>query len=452
MDRPSSSALSCQLGRRECLRAFASSLFGISCSGWLPALAQNLSTGKGGRRHLILLWMSGGPSQTDTFDMKPNHANGGEFSETPTSAVGLRFSEHLPRLANQADRLAVVRSVSTKEGDHGRASYLVRTGKKPGGPLPIPCFGVAAAKELAGDSAGMPPYVSVAPYTAANPSAFGPGFLGARHAPLTVVAESALRAENGVESPYAELRVDNLSPPAGVDAEQFAARVELWKMLEDGFVRKHPQGAPKAHQAIYERAMALMESDVVKAFDLSNEPTRVRDAYGAGAFGQGCLMARRLVEQGVPVVEVSLGISRADATGWDTHQNNFPSVKRLSEQLDAGWATLMSELDERGLLESTTILWIGEFGRTPEINANAGRDHFPGAWSCVFAGGGIAGGQAFGSTSADGRTVVENKVGIGDVLSTLCVALGIPPDHENISEVGRPIKIAEGNPIKAILS
>jgi uncharacterized protein (DUF1501 family) len=162
-------------------------------------------------------------------------------------------------------------------------------------------------------------------------------------------------------------------------------------------------------------------------------------------------MARRLIERGVPFVEVSLGFG-ANIVGWDTHQNNFPAVRALSGELDSGWATLMTELDQRGLLDSTTILWMGEFGRTPQINENAGRDHFPAAWSCVFAGGGIRGGQAYGQTSPDGMEVVAGKVNVGDVLATLCTALGVPPDTENVSEQGRPIKIAEGTPINPILT
>jgi hypothetical protein len=192
-----------------------------------------------------------------------------------------------------------------------------------------------------------------------------------------------------------------------------------------------------------------MNSKEAAAFDLSEEANEVREAYGRGPFGQGCLIARRLIERGVPFVEVTLG---GGGLGWDTHQNNFPGVKSLSEQLDAGWGTMMTELKDRDLLRDTTFLWMGEFGRTPAINPNAGRDHFPDAWTCVFAGGGIQGGQAYGKTSADGTEVEEGKVGVGDVLATLCKAVGVDPDTENISQLGRPIKIAEGAPISDILT
>ena len=204
----------------------------------------------------------------------------------------------------------------------------------------------------------------------------------------------------------------------------------------------------ESHNALYRKAAELMQPDVRAAFDLSTESDEVRRRYGTGVFGQGCLLARRLVERGVPFVEVALG----DGLGWDTHADNFRKVKTLSEELDTGWATLMTELKDRGLLENTTILWISEFGRTPVINGMAGRDHFPAAWSCVFAGGGIKGGQAYGRTSADGTTVEEKQVAIGDVLATLCSALGVPPDHENVTESNRPIKLAEGTPIQDILA
>jgi uncharacterized protein (DUF1501 family) len=192
----------------------------------------------------------------------------------------------------------------------------------------------------------------------------------------------------------------------------------------------------------------MMSGSAREAFDLSAEPAEVREAYGRGRFGQGCLLARRLLERGVPFVEVTLG----DGIAWDTHQDNFTQVRRLSEELDAGWGMLMQELSDRGLLDSTTILWMGEFGRTPGINEMAGRDHFPTAWTCVFGGGGIAGGQAYGRTSPDGMAIEENGVEIGDVLATLCAAVGITPTRENLTEAGRPIKIAEGARINAILA
>jgi uncharacterized protein (DUF1501 family) len=199
-----------------------------------------------------------------------------------------------------------------------------------------------------------------------------------------------------------------------------------------------------------------MRSPAVKAFDLDQEDPRLRDAYGRNQFGQGCLLARRLVERGVPFVEVSLSSApgQQQVFGWDTHVQNFEAVKGLSGVLDAGWSTLLDDLRARGLLDSTLIVWMGEFGRTPKINNNAGRDHYPGAWSAVLAGGGVRGGQSYGKTSDDGMTVKDNMVTVPDLLSTVCHAIGIDPAKQNVSDVGRPIRIVDlkSQPIKEVLS
>jgi hypothetical protein len=439
--------------RRQFMKAAALGLAGTSASGWFPALADQAQADPKRRRHCILLWMTGGPTQTDTFDMKPDHENGGEFKPIETSAGGLQISEHLPKLAQQADRLAVIRSLSTKEGDHGRGTYLMRTGHQPMGTIRYPTIGSSISKELGRAEDEMPAYVSVSPYRAFNQAAYSPGFLGPRYAPLTVGATDVYNAAaaNAGEG-YADLKVDNLAPGAGIAGKQFDERLALWRTLQQGFLSNHQADTPIAHDTVYQRAVRLMNSKAAKAFDLTEESDKVRDAYGAGRFGQGCLMARRLIEQGVSFVEVSLGAFGGGSLGWDTHRNNFQAVKNLSTELDAGWATLMSELDERGLLDSTTIIWMGEFGRTPKINRGGGRDHFPAAWSAVLAGGGIKGGQAYGKTSADGTTVEENKVDVGDVLATACQAIGISPDRQNDSEMGRPIRIAEGKVIKELLA
>ena len=197
--------------------------------------------------------------------------------------------------------------------------------------------------------------------------------------------------------------------------------------------------------------MQLAESELVAAFDLTQEADDVRRSYGVDSFGQGCLMARRLIERGVPVVEVAL----SDGLGgiaWDTHADNFTQVKSLSERLDRAWSQLMRELLERELLKDTTIVWMGEFGRTPQINDNGGRDHFPNAWSCVLAGGGVVGGSIVGRTSPDGLAVEDRPVSAQDFLATVCRAVGVAPETENLSEDRRPIKIVEGHPISEILS
>ena len=433
--------------RRELMQRFGVGLLGTACCSWLPALATEVAADPRRRRHAIVLWMNGGPSQTDTFDMKPGHPNGGEFKELTTRAAGLRFSEHLPKLAEHADRLAIVRSLSTKEGDHSRGAHLVRTGHPPMGDVAYPSISCSLAKELATASATLPDYVSVAPPQAISPAAFGPGFLGPQYAPA-IVGGNGIGAPLGAEQ-ATNLKLDDLELPPGVDPRQAARRMELWNALERKFLTNGSAASFQAHNALYRKAAAMMRPEVRAAFDLADETDDVRRRYGMSTFGQGCLLARRLVERGVPFVEVALSGAGA---GWDTHQDNFRQVRQLSGKLDAGWATLMTELGERGLLDSTTILWMGEFGRTPNINNMAGRDHFPAAWSCVFAGGGIRGGQAYGRTSADGTTVEENQVGIGDVLATLCAALGVPPESENVTPANRPIKIAEGSPISDILA
>jgi uncharacterized protein (DUF1501 family) len=437
--------------RRQWLQAASLGLLGASASGWFPAFAKELAADPKRRRHCILLWMAGGPTQTDTFDMKPGHANGGQFKEVATNVPGLRFSEHLPKLGQMADKLAIVRSLSTKEGDHGRGTYVVRTGQKPQGPVQYPVIGASLSKSLAGGDEAVPHYVSISPFRAFNQAAFSSGFLGPRYAALTVGATDAVQAAQPQASGgYAELKVDDISP--AVDRSQFAGRVDLWRTFESRFVANHRGPSSAAHQTVYERALQLMDSPAAKAFDLSGEKTEVRDAYGRGRFGQGCLMARRLIEAGVSFVEVTLGSVADNTFGWDTHMNNFPAVRSLSAELDAGWGTLMKELDERGLLESTTILWIGEFGRTPNINMQGGRDHFPAAWTCVFAGGGIRGGQAYGQTSPSGEEVVEDKVDVPHILATLATAVGVDPEEKNVSEQGRPIRIAEGQPIRDVLA
>ncbi|APZ92957.1 DUF1501 domain-containing protein [Fuerstiella marisgermanici] len=437
--------------RRRLLGSLAAGIGGISVSGWFPALAAQLAEQKERKRHCILLWMSGGPTQTDTWDMKPNHENGGEFKEIQTASPGLRFSEHLPKLAAQSDKLAVMRGLSTKEGDHGRGTYLMRTGRVPMGPIQYPCIGSALANQLGTFDAGLPSFVSVGPYRAFNQDAFGAGFLGPRFGPLIVGASDIPGSMSNDVDGYPELRVQGMNRSGGITEARMEKRLKMWKGLQSSFLAKHKAGAAATQNTVYEGAVRLMNSEDAKAFDLSDEPEALREAYGKTVFGQGCLMARRLIERGVSFIEVSLG-TNSGGIGWDTHSDNFTAVQRLSTDLDNGWATLMTDLEDRGLLESTTILWMGEFGRTPQINDGAGRDHFPAAWSAVLAGGGIAGGQAYGSTSEDGMMVKDGKIAAEDLLATLVEATGVGSDAMLINEDGRPIPIAEGTPVKEVLA
>jgi hypothetical protein len=426
-------------------------------SGWLQALAEQ-AKGTERKKSCILLWMNGGPSQIDTFDLKPGHANGGEFKEIETSAPGVRISEHLPKISKFGDKMAIVRSVTSKEGDHGRATYLMRNGVLPQGPINYPTLGSLLSKELGDDKSELPNFVSIAPYRFFSPGAYQPGFLGPKYAPL-IVADFGNQFFNPQQrdNTYDEaLKVQDLAPPAAITREQADARIDLLQGLEKDFIARHPGVAPQSHATAYDRAVRLMRTAAAKAFNLDEEKAAVRDSYGRNLFGQGCLLARRLVERGVPFVEVTLsqipGVQ--NAFGWDTHQQNFQVVKQLSGALDAAWSSLMTDLKERGLLDSTLIVWMGEFGRTPKITAGTGgREHFPNAFSTVLAGGGIKGGQVIGKTSASGEEIEDRKVTVPDFLATVCKVLSVDFTKQNMSNVGRPIRIVDksARPIEEVL-
>ena len=448
-------AQSLEFNRRQWLRLAAAGLAVTSPTGWMKTLAADAATNPHRRRSCILLWMNGGPSQMDTFDLKPGHANGGPYRPIQTSVPGLRFSEHLPKLATLAEHLAVIRSMSTKEGDHGRASYFLRTGYMPQGAVQYPTLGSLVAKELADEEAELPSFVSIGPFRFFSQAAYGPGFLGTDYAPLIVGESGYNRAVQPGQDAAAGLKVKDMELPDGINRKRADARLGLLDPLNSDFIEGHPGGPPQSHRTAFERALKLMRSDGAKAFNLDDEPAKLRDAYGRNTFGQGCLLARRLVERGVPFVEVTLGsVDGNPGIGWDTHQQNFEFVKQLSGVLDSGWSTLMRDLASRGLLETTTIVWMGEFGRTPKINNQGGRDHYPNAWTTVLAGGGIKGGQAVGRTSDDGQTVQDRPVTVPDFIATVCHALGIDPRTQNVSNVGRPIRIADpdAKPIKEALA
>jgi hypothetical protein len=420
---------------------------GFSMSGWLEALADSTAKDKERKKSVILLWMNGGPSTIDMWDLKPGHANGGEFKEIETNVSGIRISEHLPKISKFMDKMAIVRTMTSKEGDHGRASFLMRNGVLPQGPIQYPTLGSLISKELGDDVSELPNFVSIAPYRFFSPAAFAPGFLGPKYAPLIVGDFGAQFFNPQAQQQYDQaLKVQDLAPPSHVNKDQADARIDLLQGLEKDFIEKHPGVAPQSHATAYDRAVRLMRTAAAKAFDLDEEKAATRDAYGRNLFGQGCLLARRLVERKVPFVEVTLsnipGVQ--NAFGWDTHQQNFQVVKQLSGALDAAWSTLMSDLKDRGLLDSTLIVWMGEFGRTPRITAGSGgREHFPNVFSTVLAGGGIKGGKVIGKTSADGMEIEDRKVTVPDFLATVCKAVGINPEKQNMSNVGRPIRIVD---------
>ncbi len=406
------------LSRRDALKLAAAGVTGVSLSGWLGVLAGRAAATQARHKACILLWMDGGPSHKDTFDLKPGTANAGEFKPIPTAVPGVQISEHFPKLARLMNHAAILRGMSTGEGAHGRAKYYLHTGYKEGqGGLTYPSLGSIVSAELGRPQFPLPNFVSV------GNRSFGSGFLGAHHQPL-IVTDPA----RGVE---------NLKSPAGAD--HFRGRLGLLEEMEQAFFREHRAGAATDHRTTYRRAVTLMRSREAKAFDLSLEPAASRAAYGNSRFGDGCLLARRLVEAGVSFVEVTLG-------GWDTHQNNFERVKTLSQQVDPAMSALITDLRQRGLLDSTLVIWMGEFGRTPRINkrgAKPGRDHYPRAWSTVLAGGGIKGGQVVGKTDTEGAAVVERPTSALDFLATVCQLLGINYQKQNQTPIGRPVRIVD---------
>ncbi len=365
-------------------------------------------------KHCIVLFMSGGASQLDTFDPKPGTQNGGPFAAIPTSANGIQVSEHLPNVAEQAHHLSIIRSMVSREGNHERARYLLHTGYAPGGAVRHPTLGSITSYYIEDPLLDLPSCVNI------NSPTYSGGFLGATHDPFVV--------KNPMEP------VEDITYPAQMDTHRFRERLKMLRTIEKDFIAKRTGRSTEAHEAIYKKADELINSPKIDAFRLDEEPIAVREAYGMNRFGQGCLMARRLVEAGVKFVEVSLD-------GWDTHENNFDRTKDLLDMVDPAFAMLLKDLSERDLLDETLVLWLGEFGRTPRINENDGRDHHTNGWSAVVAGGGTRGGQIVGSTNEDGSQVVSGAVGVPDLFASLCFALGINGDEENYSRSGRPIRV-----------
>jgi len=426
------------------MRLASAGVLGGAMSGWMEALAETAAGQTQRKRSCILLWMNGGPSHLDTFDLKPGHENGGPIKEIATAVSGIRISEHLPQVAREMDRLAIVRSMTSKEADHGRASYLVRTGRQPEAALQYPTLGSLIGKELGQDSAALPNFVSIAPYRSTNLAAYNAGFLGPRYAPFIVGDVTPAMAQQQDAAGYLKaLRIADLQPPTALDPRRQRSRLELLRSMEQSFVAARPDVPVQSHLTAYERAVRLMDGTAASAFDLDAEPAALRDAYGRNLFGHGCLLARRLVERNVPFVEVSLGGVSSGGMGWDAHVNNFETVKRLCGVLDPAWGTLLRDLKDRGLLDTTLVIWMGEFGRTPKINGAAGRDHYPLTWSAVLGGGGIRGGQVVGATAANGVAVKDRPCTVPELLATVCQALQLDPHKTNPSSVGRPIHLVD---------
>lgn len=426
------------ISRRRLLALGAAGAAVSPLVGGLSQLAAAVAESPQQRKSVILLWLNGGPATIDLWDLKPGHANGGQFKEIETAAAGVRISEHLPKLAEQMNDMVLIRSLTSKEGDHDRAHHLARTGYIPQGAIRFPAFGAVLSHELTATVSAkaeprqVPAFVSIAPtqYSAQ----IGGGFLGATASPL-VVGMYAARAE--------ELVVADLHRAAEITDEQQRSRAALVEAFDRRLVGPDDKRANGKNEVVVDglqasrkAALDLMQPSSVGAFRLEDETATAQDRYGRSVFGQGCLLARRLVERGAAFVEVTLN-------GWDTHANNFVAVKGLSTTLDTAYAALIADLRERGLLESTLVVCMGEFGRTPKINTATGRDHWPHSWSVALAGGGLRGGQAIGKTDAGGTAVAERPVRVPDLLATLSRAVGVDPKKQNASNVGRPIRVVD---------
>jgi uncharacterized protein (DUF1501 family) len=405
-----------RLSRRDLLKLSALGAMGLPASGWLQTLAARAADGKARHKSCILLFMTGGPSHIDTFDPKPANKTS-EFKPIATSVTGIQLCEHLPRVGKVAKELALLHGMSTSEGSHGRARYYMHTGYREGvGGVIHPSLGAIASRCLGSPEDQLPNFVSIG-----GPS-FGAGYAGPTHAPVEVSDPA-----KGVQ---------NLKP-----ADNFAAfdrRVGLLEEIEKGFVDRIQVPSAQAHQATYQRAAQLMHSEKAKAFEIDQESSATRELYGRSKFGEGCLLARRLVEQGVSFVEVSLG-------NWDTHRDNANRVRTLCNELDPAMAGLITDLKQRGLLETTLVVWMGDFGRTPHVGKQGGRDHYPRAWTSVVAGAGIKAGQAVGRTDNQGGTVEEGRVSAVDFMATVCTALGIDYKKNFYSRDGRPMRIVDKN-------
>lgn len=368
----------------------------------------------------ILVWLNGGPSHLDTFDPKPGAETGGPFEAIDTAVPGIRLCQHLPELAKQAARLAVLRSLTSKEADHGRANYYVHTGNTQQPVTQFPTLGSVVAKNRPDDAADLPSFVTIGNVGFENSA----GFFGLDFNPYTV---------DDLNAP-----VPNAVANEAVDPQRRSRRLAALERFNGEFAGRVAQDVAGGFSSSIAKALRLMNGSGIKAFNLDEESAETRGAYRAdgdeAGFGKACLVARRLVERGVKFVEVSLD-------GWDTHVDNFNAVAGLCGQLDAPLAALVADLAERGLLDETLVLCLGEFGRTPTINGNNGRDHWSEAFSALLAGGGIRGGQVVGATDERGEQVAERPVTVPDLYATLLDRFGILPDRQYRTPEGRPIRL-----------
>jgi uncharacterized protein (DUF1501 family) len=398
----------------------ATSALSIPATNFTNTILANSSDLKKRHKSAILLWMSGGPSTIDIWDLKSGGITGGPFRPIDTNAYGVQICEHLPLLAKNMDKLSIVRNMSTREADHGRGRYYMHTGYVPSPTIDYPSYGSVISHELIDQI----PELEIPPFVSVGGGSVGPGFLGMSYAPFVVDSNGNIRDLN-----------------MGIDQNRLNQRLTMLKSIEDQFISQKRGDFASDHMKVLSKTVKLMTSPQMEAFKVAKEPTEVRERYGNTGFGRGCLMARRLVEAGVPFIEVDLG-------GWDNHANIFPTLENQKlPEMDKAMSALIEDLDSRGLLQDTAIIWMGEFGRTPNINGNAGRDHWARSWSVVVGGAGFKTGLVVGQTSEDGKQVIGESYTSQDLMASVLRSLGISLETTFTSKNGRPMKIANSGKV-----
>jgi hypothetical protein len=415
------------MGRRAFIRAGSLGFLGVTLADYLRAEDALAATGaskdpKTRAQSIIMVWLDGGPSHVDTWDPKPGSA----FKAIGTNVPGIQISELLPRIARCMDKLSIVRSMHTEENNHGVAHHYAFTGHRPTAAMQFPSLGAIVTKELGGRN-NVPPHI-LAPGWKGGRDFLNGAFLGAEYNPMSV------------SDPNQEgFRVEDLSLPKTLSLERMEGRRSLRDVVDRYYRSKVETAEHRNMDRFSQQALDIVTSPGVRAaFDLAGEPDKLRDAYGRHSFGQTLLLARRLVEAGGRFVTVA----GYDSKGWDTHSDNDKRVAQLAPPFDQSLPVLLDDLAQHGLLDSTIVLVMGEFGRTPLVNSKGGRDHWPACWSLALGGGGLRGGQIVGRSDERGAYVAERMVTIGDLYATLYKALGIDWHKEYPSPIGRPIKIA----------
>jgi hypothetical protein len=417
------------LSRREAFGRIARATLGV---GLVPALSQQLEAaanpGSGKAKNIIYLMMQGAMSHLDTFDPKPGREEQGETKTIPTKTPGVVFGQSLEKLASLSDRLAVVRSLTTETGAHEQGQYLMRTSYPMINSIRHPAFGSWAVHAMGKISKDLPSYVLVGNGND-HP---GAGFLDPSLTPVPVADPM-----KGLE---------NTKRPQYLSEENFDRRLSLADRIDRDFKQRYAGRQLDAYNQLYKDAVRLMGSVDLQAFDITREKPAVREQYGDSRVGLGCLLARRLVESGVRCVEVEFG-------SWDMHRDVFEEMDEKGPQLDRAMGSLLEDLESRGLLSSTLVVLATEFGRTPRINENAGRDHHPGVFSCVLAGAGVQGGAVYGQSDENGFRPDKDPVSVADFNTTIAAACGLPYEKEFHAPNGRPFKIGGGGkPITAVLA